>query len=162
MLLRGGREWCYQVDVSLQPNFAVWVLMRDGLEVPPFDRHTGGDRTVRSAGLNAARWWRLAIGEAHFPRRLEQRLEELAGEYAPVFAARRMALVPPHDPQLWGALAPYRSVLEPFDVEIVDYPWPVVHAISARKALITATGPNPAAWRERVLRAADQMVSRAA
>jgi hypothetical protein len=49
--------------------------------------------------------------------------------------------------------------LEPFDLEIVDYPWPVVHAVSATKALVTATGPEPSMWCRRVLDAAEQMVS---
>ncbi len=109
--LESGDPWYFRADVGHQANFAVWLLMRDGLRVPPFDRHPDGDPTLRSAGLNAARWWMLAIGEweRRFPKPLGQRLEELGREYRPVFPARRTALVPPHDPRLWRSLEPYRA-----------------------------------------------------
>ncbi len=161
MRLENGDPWHFRADVGHQANFAVWLLMRDGLRVPPFDRHPDGDRTLRSAGLNAVRWWMLAIGEwePRFPEPLEQRLEELGREYRPVFRARRMTLVPPHDPQLWRSLEPYRAVLAPFDLEIVDYPWPVVRALSPTKALVSATGRDAGAWRQRVLEAAEQIIA---
>lgn len=161
MQLPNSDPWHFRADAGYQSNFAVWLLMRDGLRVPPFDRHPDGDHTLRLAGLNATRWWTLATGEweARFPSRLAQQLEELEHDYRIIFSLRRMSLQPPSDRGLWQALAPYRPMLKPFDLEIVDYPWPVVHALSANKAVIAATGPDPDTWRRRVLEAAEQMVS---
>src|SRR5437764_494196 len=46
--------------------FCVWVLRRDGLLVPPFDRHQDGDGALRAAGLTAedwSAWFAAVVGE---------------------------------------------------------------------------------------------------
>lgn len=51
---------CPAWTVSLGPNmfldFCVWILERDGLRVPPFDRHPDGDGTLRAGELTAEAW----------------------------------------------------------------------------------------------------------
>ncbi|GAQ00062.1 hypothetical protein [Leptolyngbya sp. NIES-2104] len=37
-------------------DFCVWVLEKDGLQVPPFDRHPDGDGSLSSRGLMAEAW----------------------------------------------------------------------------------------------------------
>lgn len=37
-------------------HFAVWVLLEDGLQVPPFTAHPDGNQTLRAAGLQEATW----------------------------------------------------------------------------------------------------------
>lgn len=37
-------------------HLAVWVLVQDGLRVPPFDVHPDGDHSLRDAGLQAEDW----------------------------------------------------------------------------------------------------------
>lgn len=39
-------------------DFCVWVLLADGLRVPPFDRHSGGSGALTTAGLTAPDWRR--------------------------------------------------------------------------------------------------------
>jgi hypothetical protein len=41
---------------SLAVGFAIWVLQRDGLRVPPFDVHADGDGQLRSIGLDGPTW----------------------------------------------------------------------------------------------------------
>lgn len=57
-----NRQW--SEDASLPVAFAVWVLRRDGLAVPPFDRHqlAAGEPT-----LDVARWrpWVEGLLAAH-------------------------------------------------------------------------------------------------
>ena len=50
-------------------------------------------------------------------------------------------------------------MLAPFDLEFVDYPWPLVRALSPMKALVSATGSDAGAWRQRVLESAEQMIA---
>ncbi|MBE9209469.1 hypothetical protein IQ244_23820 [Nostoc sp. LEGE 06077] len=53
-------------------DFAVWVLLVDGLHVPPFDKHGEGNRILQSQGLNAKLWhdW-LRLILIHHDNRLE-------------------------------------------------------------------------------------------
>jgi hypothetical protein len=46
--------WNTEVDLGIA--FAVWVLLVDGLKIPPFDRHNDGDSQLRAAGLVASGW----------------------------------------------------------------------------------------------------------
>jgi hypothetical protein len=50
-------------DVSLPLDFAVRLLERDGLRIPPFDVHGEGDSSLRSLGLDSDAWtcWVLAL-----------------------------------------------------------------------------------------------------
>ncbi len=37
--------------------FPFWVLLQDGLRVPPFDKHTGGNQLLQSLGMTQASWF---------------------------------------------------------------------------------------------------------
>jgi hypothetical protein len=56
-------RWSYGLGVNDEIDFCVWVLQQDGLYVPPFEYHTGGDGSLRAVGLNEAGWqqWLYAI-----------------------------------------------------------------------------------------------------
>jgi hypothetical protein len=55
--LFSGRSWHYSFGFHSDLDFCFWVLERDGLRVPPFDRHSDGDSSLRAAGLDVASWW---------------------------------------------------------------------------------------------------------
>lgn len=38
-------------------DFALWILVQDGLQVPPFDKHTGGNRILQSLGMTRESWY---------------------------------------------------------------------------------------------------------
>jgi hypothetical protein len=53
----GGDTWTYSTACDPDIDLCVWALRRDGLRVPPFDRHPEGDGRLRAAGLTADGWW---------------------------------------------------------------------------------------------------------
>jgi hypothetical protein len=55
--LFSSQSWHYSFGFHANLDFCFWVLERDGLRVPPFDRHPDGDGALRAAGLNAPSWW---------------------------------------------------------------------------------------------------------
>jgi hypothetical protein len=67
MFLAGSPDrWSWEVDAFPPVAFCVDALVRDGLAVPPFDRHADGDRRLRAMGLDAAvwqEWLRSIIGQ---------------------------------------------------------------------------------------------------
>lgn len=56
-----------RVSAEAPANFAVSVLMADGLRIAPFDVHPSGDRVLRKAGLTAEIWleWVRVLTESH-------------------------------------------------------------------------------------------------
>ena len=48
--------WLFRYGFNMMVDFCVWVLEQDGLQVDPFNAHPEGDRTLRSAGLQAQEW----------------------------------------------------------------------------------------------------------
>lgn len=56
-------RWFWSEDVNVAVDFCVRALRRDGLRIPPFDRHPDGDGTLRALGLRPASWraWLRAI-----------------------------------------------------------------------------------------------------
>ncbi|MCC7021606.1 MAG: hypothetical protein IT338_02195 [Thermomicrobiales bacterium] len=84
--------WSFSLGTDPDVDFCVWVLQRDGLRVPPFDRHPDGDGTLRAAGLPPALW------EAWFHRNIaaidERRALLVAGRRQPTDFARLRALQP--------------------------------------------------------------------
>jgi hypothetical protein len=58
--------WTETVETTI--DFCLWVLLADGLRVPPFDAHPGGSGQLQAAGLTAAGWraWleRVVIAQA--------------------------------------------------------------------------------------------------
>jgi hypothetical protein len=37
---------CLEIGTSLSIDFAVWILLQDGLHVPPFDKHNDGNKVL--------------------------------------------------------------------------------------------------------------------
>jgi hypothetical protein len=57
MLLAGSSDgWSWEQDAFPPVAFCVRTLVLDGLKVPPFDRHGGGDGRLRAVGLDVAVW----------------------------------------------------------------------------------------------------------
>ena len=58
MFLRhgGARTWTWIEEVEPSIDFCMWALLVDGLQVPPFDRHSPGSGQLRAAGLAATAW----------------------------------------------------------------------------------------------------------
>ena len=48
--------WFCSADTDRDVDFCIWVLEADGLHVPPFEYHSGGDGSLRAAGLDAESW----------------------------------------------------------------------------------------------------------
>lgn len=51
-----GPQRYYHASYTEDVDFCVWTLLADGLHVPGFNAHTGGDGSLRAAGLTAASW----------------------------------------------------------------------------------------------------------
>lgn len=45
------------IGSSEQIDFALWVLLQDGLRVAPFDKHAGGNEVLQSLGMTAENWY---------------------------------------------------------------------------------------------------------
>ena len=50
------RPLVWSEAIYVEVDFCVWVLLRDGLLVPPFDSHPDGSGELRAAGLTAPGW----------------------------------------------------------------------------------------------------------
>jgi hypothetical protein len=48
--------WFFAYGFNMFVDFCMWVLEVDGLQVPPFDQHPAGDRTLQAIGLDADGW----------------------------------------------------------------------------------------------------------
>lgn len=52
----GNDSWMFSLGGDPDINFCVWVLLRDGLHVHPFDAHQDGDGGLRAIGLSESNW----------------------------------------------------------------------------------------------------------
>lgn len=86
MFVVGGDSWTVGTGHDPAADFCVWVLERDGLRAPPFDRHPGGDGRLRAAGMDADSW-RAWLAAAVAARRERGRL--MAASWPPEFDALR-------------------------------------------------------------------------
>lgn len=50
------KGWHYGTSFDGGVDFCLWALERDGLQVPPIDRHPDADGSLRAAGLDADAW----------------------------------------------------------------------------------------------------------
>jgi hypothetical protein len=57
-MFRLGTEnpWFCSTTTDRDVDFCIWVLEADGLHVPPFEYHAGGDGSLRAAGLDGESW----------------------------------------------------------------------------------------------------------
>jgi hypothetical protein len=67
ILLGSSDRWHWSEDAFPPVAFCVRALVLDGLAVPPFDRHSGGDGRLRALGLDAETWgrWLAALVRQH-------------------------------------------------------------------------------------------------
>ncbi len=69
------QTWVFSHGYDRCIDFFVWVLEVDGLQVPPFERHPEGDRSLRSRGMTAQSWqsWLTkTVQHLHYGRLLLQ------------------------------------------------------------------------------------------
>lgn len=59
--------WFWSEQYFAPVDLAVQALVRDGMQVPPFDAHPDGDGTLRAGGLTATSWhaWLAALVALH-------------------------------------------------------------------------------------------------
>ena len=142
---RHGTSPCsLHADLQLGINFCVWVLQRDGLAVPPFDRHPPGDGSLQAVGLDAERWlsWftETVIGQRSPANPslarigtplLQQRLQELWQRYLPGAKdwrrssrekVREIFSSPEEHSRLWDDLIPFQRSLPEMRIFCVQYP----------------------------------------
>jgi hypothetical protein len=58
------RLWGYGIGYDPDTSFCLHALVADGLKVPPWDRHQGGDGRLQAVGLTAelwARWFKSVV-----------------------------------------------------------------------------------------------------
>ena len=65
-------------DENIFIDFCVWVLQIDGLQVPPFDKHSAGNGLLSAQGLNATVW---SSWFANVVRTKEQASRETLGSF---------------------------------------------------------------------------------
>jgi hypothetical protein len=77
-LLYSRHPWSLRYGPDPTINFCFWVLQADGLRVPPFDQHQGGDGSLRDLGLTEASWraWFLRVLDAQQRKQDEEQLQQ--------------------------------------------------------------------------------------
>jgi hypothetical protein len=55
--LGSSNRWMINIESGEYLNFCVWILIQDGLKIPPFDSHLEGSRELQNLGLNSENWW---------------------------------------------------------------------------------------------------------
>src|SRR5205085_7974367 len=113
-----GDTWTCSTTSDPEIELCVWLLLRDGLRVAPFDRHRDGDGALRAAGLTAEAWsdWFRAVVEEVAAR--DRRWRARAIERVTAGAAERV-MPPEHHRralELWPGPAgvwPALAALEP-------------------------------------------------
>lgn len=48
---------CLRISTSYDIDFPVWILLQDGLHVPPFDKHSGGNKVFQNLGMVPQSWY---------------------------------------------------------------------------------------------------------
>lgn len=48
---------CIAIGTSLSIDFAIWILLQDGLHVPPFDKHLNSKNVLKSLGMAPHSWY---------------------------------------------------------------------------------------------------------
>lgn len=51
-------QGCLSIGTSPDIDFAVWILLQDGLHVPPFDKHSGGNKVFQNLGMTPQQWYK--------------------------------------------------------------------------------------------------------
>lgn len=80
------------MDYSRELDFCIWVLEIDGLEVPPFQHHPDGDKSLRKRGLTVDSWrgWFNAVAavvasQALYRSQLEAVADDVGRKYKPIY-----------------------------------------------------------------------------
>lgn len=66
------KRWNFELNNSPRIDFCLWILQSDGLQVYPFDSHSGGNQELQKIGLNARDWlqWFIKVIRTQDPRLL--------------------------------------------------------------------------------------------
>jgi hypothetical protein len=77
-LLHSRNPWSLRYGPDPTINFCFWVLLLDGLRVPPFDQHLDGDGSLRDLGLTEASWqaWFLRVIDPQQRKQDEEQLQQ--------------------------------------------------------------------------------------
>ncbi len=77
-LLYSRNPWSLHYGPDPTINFCFWALLLDGLRVPPFDQHLGGDGSLRDLGLIEASWqaWFLRVIDSQQRKQDEEQLQQ--------------------------------------------------------------------------------------
>jgi hypothetical protein len=77
-MLHSRNPWSLHYGPDPTINFCFWVLLLDGLRVPPFDQHPNGDSSLRDLGLTEASWrtWFLRVLDPQQRRQDERQLQQ--------------------------------------------------------------------------------------
>ena len=119
-------------DAASEIDFCVWVLIADGLRVPPFDAHPPGSGELRAAGLTAPEWqaWFRRVVAAQ--RALSQRVR----------AAGDLSRLTPGDKVI---------LARELDAARPDNAWTGAQAVRERLGPLWATyEPEGEVWRRQV------------
>jgi hypothetical protein len=77
-LLYSHHPWSLRYGPDPTINFCCWILLLDGLRVPPFDQHSTGDGSLQELGLTEASWqaWFLRVLDPHQRKQDEEQLRQ--------------------------------------------------------------------------------------
>lgn len=118
-------SWHWSEDAPSSISFCVHALVLDGLSVPPFNRHAGGDGSLRALGLDAAAWreWVRALVDAYGTLgSVSRQLGGHPGPREPILARIRAAAEVLREP---GSLCPGSAALHArLDARFADYTSP--------------------------------------
>jgi hypothetical protein len=93
-LLHSPESWVYRFGFT-QVDFCLWVLEVDGLQVPPFDRHSAGDGNLQTIGLDQRGWQSWLVQVVTLQEAQQRAWQQLAHR-----VAHRVA---PPSPEEWRA-----------------------------------------------------------
>lgn len=79
--------WVMHQEFNVDVDFCTWVLEVDGLQIPPFDKHQGGNRALRERGMDAGSWqtWIrrvVLLSDKRLDWRVQDPQEELSAKLA--------------------------------------------------------------------------------
>lgn len=86
--LGNGKPWSLFCSFNIMVDFCVWVLEIDGLQVPPFSRHSDGNGMLRARGMDSESWraW-IEKTVLLLDQRLNWRVEEPQAKMAETLAS---------------------------------------------------------------------------
>jgi len=134
-------SWSFSHSFEMTVDFCVWVLEKDGLQVPPFDAHPEGDGTLRSVGLQAQEWrsWIAQVVQLQYrecqvlSRELKVGVDPtpffLAGAHNPPTSWSGNVGVGKHLDELWKQYKPLSNMRREWVPSLAKQWVPVMHQL---------------------------------